>query len=406
MRKTDVIVCGGGPAGVAAAITAASCGAKVSLVERYNALGGLTTMGYVTTIPLPPSNQPKVLKSVLKELSKIGRLHKFKKGKIKVVACNPETLKLALDEMAVRAGVDVFFETVVVRCTSSYGEIKKIMVKDGGGTWECSAPVVIDTTGDGEVASAAGVPFRMEKNKLLPVTLMYMIGGADNERFQSYLCKDPELKTAAQKARFRYRTHLGVRKEFQGPAVVPLDPIEKGMVLVWSNSITINPLDPVEKRRALISLRKQAWVELEFLRNHVPGFEESYIVSTASYLGVRETRRVVGGYVLKEGDFKRRFSDNVGRLWYSGEPNRFYPLPYRCLLPKGVKNLLVAGRCFSATHSVQNKLREIPACMVMGEAAGAAAAISVKRGISVREVQPAEIKRKINKTAFISDRIK
>jgi len=393
MRKTDVVVCGGGPAGVAAAITAASRGTKVSLMERYNALGGLTTMGYVTTIPLPPSNQPRVLKSVLKELSKIGRLHKFRKGKIEVVVCNPETLKLALDEMAVRVGVDVFFESVVVRCTSSYGEIKKIVVKDGAGTWECSAPVVIDATGDGEVASAAGAPFRMEKNKLLPVTLMYMIGGADNERFQSYLCKDPELRTAARKARFRYRKHLGVRKEFQGPAVVSLDPIEKGVVLVWSNSITINPLDPIEKRRALISLRKQAQAELEFLRNHVPGFEESYIVSTAPYLGVRETRRVVGEYVLKEGDFKERFSDNVGRLWYSGEPNRFYPLPYRCLLPKGVKNLLVAGRCFSATHSVQNKLREIPACMVMGEIVGTAGALSAESGASLRELDPKKIRR-------------
>ena len=165
-----------------------------------------------------------------------------------------------------------------------------------------------------------------------------------------------------------------------------MDSIAKGQVLVWSGGIRADGTDAEDLTRAELELRKLAWSEIDFLRKHVPGFENSYLVMTAPYIGVRETKRIVGEYVLKENDFGKVFPDAVGWHSYSAEPRRIYGIPYRCLLPKRIDNLLVAGRCFSATHGVQNRLREIPARVVMGQAAGTAAALSVRLDTRPREL--------------------
>jgi hypothetical protein len=390
-EKADIIVCGGGPAGMAAALAAAKLGAEVILVERYGSLGGLASMGYVSTVPLPPNHRPKTLTAILRELSNLKQLHTRKPGGIEIAVFNPEALKLVADAMLARAGVGVLFETLVVGCISRRERQHGIVVESKSGRQELLARVIIDATGDGDVAIAAGAPFRVEKRRLLPLTLMYVIAGVESERFQRYSSKDPELRRAARKAGFRYQS-LGAKPELRGPAMISLEPFQKGAFLVWSNPYTTNPLDPRGVSQAQVRLRKRVWAELDFLRGHVPGFENAYLVATAPYLGVRESRRVVGEYVLREGDAGRPFPDTIGYLWYSGMRAKVYPLPYRCLLPRRTENLLVAGRCFSATHSVQNKLREIPACMMMGEAAGVAGALSVRSNMELRELKPEDIR--------------
>lgn len=386
--KADVIVAGGGPAGLATALAAARNGAKTILVERYNCLGGLATAGLVITLPPPPAAGYRgILKEILEKLSRASAAHQFEKcdESAGIVLFNPEMLKLVADQMIEQAGVKLLLNSLVAGAVVEDNTVTGVIVENKSGRQAISGKVVVDATGDGDVAVAAGAPYKTEK-KPLPMTLMYIIGGVDNDRVREYQRKDPKLCRVAKKAGFTHRTFGAEREEYRGPSFRHMDNIAKGQVVVWSGCIRADGTDVEDLTRAEVELRKRVLSEVEFLRKHVPGFENAHLAMTAPYIGVRETRRIVGEYILKEDGFRKVFRDAVAYQAYSAEPNRTYGIPYRCLLPKRVDNLLVAGRCFSATHVVQNKLREIPACMAMGQAAGTAAALSVRLGVKPKRL--------------------
>jgi hypothetical protein len=386
--RADVVVAGGGPAGLGAALAAARNGVKTVLVERYGCLGGLATAGLVITLPLPPGGCSGFLKEMVEGLIEQGAARQIvgDKESAGIVLFNPEALKLITIRMIEKAGIKLLLNSLVVGAVVDDAVITGIIVEGKSGRQALAGKIVVDATGDGDVATAAGAPCEIDEREALPVTLMYVVGGVNNERVREYQREDPGLRKAAKKANFTYYSLKMAREEHRGPSFVHMDPITKGQVVVWSRSMKADGTSTEDLTRAEVELRKRVFSEVEFLREYVPGFENACLINTAAYIGVRETRRIVGEYILKENDFCRTFPDVVCYQTFSAEPDRVYGIPYRCLLPKRIDNLLVAGRCFSATHEAQNKLREIPACMAMGQVAGVAAALSVKSGVKPKEL--------------------
>jgi hypothetical protein len=361
---------------------------KTVLVERYGCLGGLATAGLVITLPLPPKGYRGILKEIVDDLTEQGAAHQIQKDKKSegILLFNPEVLKLIAIRMVEKAGIKLLLNSLVVGAVVDEAVIKGIIIEGKSGRQVLAGKIVVDATGDGDVATAAGAPYEIDEREALPMTLMYVVGGVNNERVREYQRQDPVLRKAAIKANFTYYSYGMVREEHRGPRFVHMDPIAKGQVLIWSRSMKADGTSAEDLTRAEVELRERVFSEVEFLRKYVPGFENAFLTNTAAYIGVRETRRIMGEYTLKGNDFCRPFPDAVCYQTFSAEPDRVYGIPYRCLLPKRIDNLLVAGRCFSATHEAQNKLREIPACMAMGQVAGTAAALSVKFSVKPKEL--------------------
>ena len=391
--RADVIVVGGGPAGLGAALAAAKNGAKTILVERYSCLGGLATTGLVIVLPPPPHGGTKgyggLLQEIVNRLFELRAAHRFKKGEDSVgdIIFDPEALKLVVDQMVEEARVKLLLNSTAVDAVVKDNAIAGIIVENKSGRQAIMGKIVVDATGDGDIAAAAGAPYKKSKKyRALPTTLIYVIGGVNNHRVRKYQREDPELRKAAKKAGFTCYT-WGLRREQRGPTFLHMDNIANGQVVVWGGSMQIDGTDAEDLTKAEIELRKRAKTDLDFLKKYIPGFEDSYIATTAPYIGVRETRRIVGEYVLNEEDLKKRrvFPDAIE--WYESPitPHDMHNIPFRCLVPKGIDNLLVAGRCLSATHGAQNRTRDIPTCMAMGQAAGTAAALSVKQGVKPRQ---------------------
>lgn len=392
--RADVIVAGGGPAGLGAALAAARNGVKTILVERYGCLGGLATAGLVIVLP-PPSEGTKgyggILQEIVDRLFELGAAHKFKRGEDEagLVIFDPEALKFVADQMIEKAGVKLLLDSTVVDAVVKDKTITGIIVENKSRRQAVMGKVVVDTTGDGDVVAAAGAPYEKgEKHRVLPMSLVYVISGVDNDRVREYQRKDPDLRKAAKKVGFKYHVWELKRIEQRGPTFLHMDSIANGQVVVWGGSLHADGTDTEDLTKAEVELRKRARTELGFLKKYIPGFENSYIAMTAPYMGVRETRRIIGEYILNEKDLekKRIFSDAIE--WYVSptKPHDMHNIPYRCIVPKRIDNLLVAGRCFSATREAQNKVRDIPVCMAMGQAAGTAAALSVKQNVKPMQI--------------------
>lgn len=389
--EADVVVAGGGPAGIGAAVAAARNGTKTILVERYGYLGGLATAGLVIVLPPPPLGGTKgyggILQEIVDRLFKLGAVQP-KESNTGEVIFDPEAFKLVAGQMIEEEGVKLLLDSLVVGAIIEDNTIQGIIVENKSGRQAVTGKVIVDATGDGDIATIAGAPYeKSERGQALPMTLIYIIGGVDNDGVREYQKKDPELRKAARKGGFKCHVWGLKREELRGPSFLHMDQIAKGQVVVWGGSIHADATDAEDLTDAEMRLRERAREELNFLRRHVPGFENSYIAATAPYIGVRETRRIVGKYVLSEKDLKskKKFPDAIE--WYALPfPPHVHNIPYRCLVPKRIDNLLVAGRCYSATHTAQNKVRDIPTCMAMGQAAGTAAALSVKLGVRPRQI--------------------
>lgn len=402
----DVVVVGGGPAGIAAAVSAARHGARTLLVERYGFLGGMGTAGGVTNFAglygKRGGDMTQLVHGVVDELlariDALGGLNKPQdgmQGRIRVRSYDTSVYKCAADQLLLDAGVELLFHALAASVVMDGARIAALVVETKSGRVALGANAFIDASGDADVAAFAGVPFAVgdgQGSGLFPST-MFRIGHVDAPRALAAVGEFKAINELMAKALER---SPGVyRFPREGAILRPqIDPRE------WRANVTqirnargdaMNGVDARELSEGEIEGRRQISEYFRFLKAEVPGFEQSAIVEIAPQVGIRETRRIEGVYALSGEDIlsSARFDDSIGiNAWpmemhaagkiewaFPRDQQRTYnQLPWRMLVPRGVDNLLVAGRCASMTHEGQSAARASGGCFVMGQAAGTAAA--------------------------------
>lgn len=388
--KYDVVIAGAGPSGIAAALESARSGISVALIERYGCVGGNLTQGYVG--PLLGS----VCRGTIAEEIELaicpqgGSTPDFEYAKSALIAL--------LDE----AGVDVYLQTVVTHVDKNREILERVHTAGKFGDLALAANVFIDATGDGDLAVQSNCPWEMGRDGdglVQPVTLMFIVEGIDPR--QNLYCRHEEHYTDLGNGREYLDLCHKACKSGELPENVNIvrlyDTGREGERMVNATQENfINPLDPISVYKAEKSLRNQISKIMDFLKNNVPGFENIRLKGSASTLGVRESRRIMGRYTLTEQDLMegRSFSDSVvhharfcldihnpaGPGQSAHEEKRpqtpkSYDIPFSAMCPLGCNNLITAGRCISGTHVAHSSYRVMRICMAMGQAAGAAAAI-------------------------------
>lgn len=400
----DVVILGGGPAGITSAVAASRAGCKTLLIERYGFLGGMGTAGGVTNfcgLHANVNGEHKVVVNgiateFLEHIHHLGGLNTphMILGKILAQAFDISCYKLAADELIRSAGVNVLFHTLATGVVMKSSEkIEALIVETKSGRMAVRSEIFIDCSGDADIAAWSGVPFEIghgHDEMLYPSTL-YRITGVDAERAGQAWSTIPNLMEEAEKK--------GIRFPRKGAIVRPQKDTSE-----WRANITQlrntdgTPVDGTNVEslsQAEIDGRRQVRETFEFLRT-VPGFENSRIAEIATQVGIRETRRIKGHYILTEDDIlncasfedtigvngwpvENHMDGNVEWRWQVPNSRGFNQLPYRMMLPQIINNLLVAGRCASMTHLGQSAARVSGPCFVMGQAAGTAAAQALQK---------------------------
>lgn len=392
--RWDVIVVGGGPAGCTAAISAAREGSKTLLIEAMGQLGGMGTTGMIPAW-CPFSDGEKIIYRGLAEkifnASKAGVPH-ARRQKWDWVNIDPEHLMVVYDQMVAESGAQVlFFSRVAAVEMASDDTVDAIIVANKSGLVAFKAKVFIDATGDGDLAAWAGASFKRgdDEGKVQSSTLCFSFANVDSYQYLN----GPNLHTHNKKSPIYDAIASGkyplIGEHFCnnliGPNVVQFNA---------GHLDNIDSTNPWETTRAMITGRQMAGQYLEAMRDVQPQtFGSAFIVKTASLLGVRDSRRIEGDYIFTEQDWMERktFEDEIGRNSYyidvhkpGHKATRYkkgesHGIPYRCLTPKGLKNVLTAGRCISTDEEAFGSLRVMPPCLVTGEAAGMAAVHAIKQ---------------------------
>ena len=425
LYSVDVCVAGGGPAGTAAAIQAARNGAKTVLVERGTALGGLAVLGCV--YPLMDTHAPDSDTPYVAEVKERLRQHGIDPfdGVTQQTWHNPETLALIYDEMCEEAGVEVLYQAVLVDTLLSGSAITACIVQTIAGLAAISAKTFIDGTGDAYLARSAGVPYERgykKTGKNQPLTFRFEMGGIDVKKLYHYVavelkedwCKSKppyfEIAEAMHRTQ-RYKLEALMEKGVETGEITQAEADylqaytilgKNGVMSMYCPEIPVDfsATDPVSYSKAVAFGRKMMRHIAAYLIRHLPGFEHAFISREAAMLGARESWRIRGKYYLEESDYhnQSRFPDAVCRTaWFidaHGEKvseqlpkGGFYEIPYRSMVAEEIRNLIVAGRCISASFILQASMRIQPTCMSIGEAAGIAAAWGLSMGIPANEVQ-------------------
>lgn len=404
--KYDVIVAGSGPSGFAAAVSAGRNGAKTLLIESQGCVGGISTSGMMSHFT------GRVDSRLYDEI--LARAHKkdFFPGSPRHLI-DPELLKCTYLEMLKEAGVEILLYTFVCGTITENACVKGVITESKSGRRAFLANVVIDGTGDGDVAYRAGAAFfsgRESDGKMQPATLMFKVGGVDMA--QAVFPGSFETKVQTPKGELQ-----ALAQELlpfpAGHVLLYQSPIPGIVTCNMTNCIDIDGTKAEDLTRAETVCRSQMEPIVRFLREYVPGYERCYIISAASLIGIRETRHFIGQKQITEEDIlqARQFPDWVVKGAYfnydvhnlsgasldkTGVQHNFtqqngYTIPYGCMVPKETDGLLLTGRNISGTHMAHSNFRAMPICVGIGEACGAAAAIAVKKHIPLREVPVAEI---------------
>ena len=406
---TDVLVLGSGPSGFAAAYTAAKNGAKVVLVEQGGEVGGISTSGLMSH--WTGSCGSPLYYEILKRTAQ-GNEGEFKDKIIELI--DPEKLKTLYLEMLDEVGCKLMLYTFAQDAICDGDRVLGATVVNKSGTTDIFAKITVDATGDGDIAAAAGAEFvlgRESDNKMQPATLMFKVGGVDYGRavflgsFEStYQTPDGELQALAKEHIPYPAGHILTYKSTL-PGVVTCN---------MTNAVEIDGTVADDLTRATLTCRRQMDDIVSYLRRFVPGYENCFVISSASLIGLRETRHFKGRYTLNEQDIleAKVFDDYVVKDAYfnfdvhnitgagldkTGAQKHFkqkngYTIPYRCLIPEVKENLLLCGRNISGTHIAHSNFRAMPICVGIGEAAGAAAYISTSQHRTLSEIDAKEIR--------------
>jgi FAD dependent oxidoreductase len=418
----EIVVLGGGPAGIAAAATAGALGRKTLLIERYGFLGGMGTAAGVTNFCGLHANVHGDIRQVvhgvaddlLGRIDALGGLNEPHTifGKTKAQAYDTAAYKCAADDLLGARKVDVLFHALAAGVVMNGARIDALLVETKSGRMAARGNIFIDCSGDGDLASFAGVPFELgdaDGNMLYP-TMMFRLNGVDPEAAGEAWKTIPALMDEAEKR--------GMRFPRKGAIVQPMKHETEWRVnvtqLKTGNGRAIDGTDARELSAGEIEGRRQALAFFEFLKANAPGFADSYVVDIPPQLGIRETRRVTGHYNLTRDDVLScaSFEDTIGVNgwpieahvagdvvwdWPDIGSRGFNHLPYRMLLPLKIDNLLVAGRCASMTHEGQSAARVSGACFVMGEAAATAAHLALGAGVDPAHLDVRRLQQTLDK---------
>jgi hypothetical protein len=428
-KEADVVVVGGGSAGVTAAVAAARNGARTILLERYGHLGGLATGGLVIVImPMSDGTAEQQIVGLCQEyidrLDAMGStivhphredlgssdpalIAKFRsypwcvsENKIKMAAIfEAEDLKCVMNDMVEEAGVKLLLHCWGTMAIVEEGNIKGVFIESKQGRQAIMGKIIIDTTGDGDIYASAGCRYDAApdtQSNRSTVGLIYRLGNVDTQRYLGFKNSQPE----------KYR-ELMTELESRGGFNMFLRSARED--IIWVNNhipgksgINIEDLTWIE-----VNARKRMLITNDFLKKYVPGFEKSFLIDTASQVGIRNTRRLIGEYVLTGSDINTgiAFPDAIAicPLSHRNLSPQFphWQIPYRCLLTKEIDNLLAAGRCISADSQANASIDPIQFCISTGQAAGTAAAMAIKAGLSpkqidIKSLQRTLIKQKVN----------
>ena len=412
----DVLVCGGGPAGIGAALCASREGASVMIVEMGGCLGGIATAGMMSHWGGESSSK------VIWEL--FVRSREMDLGYSWIDENNPgensiphDIQMIVLEEMMREEGIKILYYSMVCDAVTENERIVGVTVQNKSGKGFIRAKCVIDATGDGDVAASAGVPFvkgRESDGKMQPCTLMFKIGGVDYDRavfphsFETTVETDKgELQALGNKL-----------LPFPAGHVLLYRQPEPGTVCVnMTNARGIDGTDAESVTQGMMTCRSQIMPIIRFLREYAPGYEKCWLMSSASLLGIRETRHFEGIESLSAEDIlEAKYHDNwiVRRAYFNFDVHNLtgssldktgiqkewkqtgtYTIPYGCLLPKNVEGLLLSGRNISGSHLAHSNFRIMSVCIALGEAAGVAAALSIKQGKRLRDIDVKDIQKRL-----------
>lgn len=417
--RYDVIVAGGGASGLVAAVAAARNGARTLLLEREGCLGGTATTGYVAQYVGFYNGNTQAVWGIPYELTRriiegggsAGFGH-YIMGEaaanpvtIHHFPFNPEVVKIAADDMAEHENLDTLFHAQITGALHRDGVVTGIVAETISGRREFSADIVIDCTGDAVIASSAGVAILGEEDELRharqPVTLSFRLSNVDVHRFRAM--PREQKRALAMKG-------LASGELFWESMSFCSTPNGHDAICLMSRITGVDALDDGDVSAAERTGRKQIRSIVGFLNREVPGFEKAILSSIASRIGVRETRRIVGEYMLTEEDImqQRRFDDTIalgcgpmdvhdangtGIVLYM--PPAPFDIPMRCLLPKDIGGLIVSGRAICATREANGGARHMATAMALGQAAGTMAAIAIEKKIALREIDAADVRARL-----------
>ncbi|OGO31234.1 MAG: hypothetical protein A2Z29_09355 [Chloroflexi bacterium RBG_16_56_11] len=428
-READVVVVGGGPGGVGAAIAAARNGARTVLIERYGHLGGMATGGLVNIVPNLSDISGKqhiygLTMEMLDRLDKRGGVsypakkdrgtaakkvvdyyldanlgwfyvrqdhHTGKKRVLYSAVIDPEVLKDELNDMVLESGAGLLLHSWGTQVIMDANKVGGVVFESKSGRQAILGKVIIDATGDGDVFVAAGAEFDNRcdnKRRTAWLALVWWLANIDFKKYDDFKASQPDKYKALMQELGKLGGYpyffKGILKNQEGVA--------------WYHCMQPQPertdaMDVEQLTKIDIRARKRALITYDFMKKHVPGFEKSFIMLTAPQLGTQGGRRIVGEYTLTENDMESDevFEDTIAVLANNdyGEISSKHPalcVPYRCLVPKRVDGLLVACRAFSSSDTINETFNIIPHCIAYGQAAGTAAALAVKAGVQPRKV--------------------
>lgn len=437
MIEADVVVCGGGPAGINAAIAAGRSGARTVLLERYGFLGGMSTVSMVypwMTFHTVAGKQ--VIGGIAQEIVDRLQQRKASPGHVRdtvgfvrtITPFHPEIYKTLAVEMLQEAGVQLILHSIVAEAQVHDQRIASVKAVTKSGWLTIKAKQFIDTTGDADIAHLSGAAClkgREEDGKTQPLTMKFRLRGVNLDKVKQYMIDHPdEFSATTPIAELKDLPLSGVQGYYKHWKEARL-PINRDQVLFFTgpepdevlvNTTRVQGLDGtnvMDLTEGEIEGRKQVLMVAEFMKT-LPGFEQSVLVASGAQIGVRESRRIDGLYTLQADDViqGRAFPDVIARSGYpidihdpSGkgvkaawvQGDGAYDIPYRCLLPRGVVNLLTAGRCISTSHEALATTRLTPSCMATGQAAGTAAGICIEHNQDPADISVDLLQAKLRK---------
>ncbi|MDD2707399.1 MAG: FAD-dependent oxidoreductase [Verrucomicrobiae bacterium] len=419
-HTVDILVAGGGPAGVAAALAARRQGARVHLIEEQGCLGGMGTAGMVPAF-MPFGDGVHFLaegvgRQVYTALKKMNAPMPLN-NPLGCVSIHVESLKRVYDEMLLKSGCSFTFHTQLIDVRKKGNRLTHAICAAKSGVFAIEAKVFVDGTGDGDLAAWGGAPFEKgDKNgRMMPGTLCSIWSDLDWKAIaKNKVPQSSQLKKAFADGVFTVKDdHL--------PGIFHIGETTGGGNI--GHTFGVDNTDEVSITKALLWGRKSLSEYQRYYQHYLKGYEKMNLVTTGALLGIRETRRIMGDYVLGLEDFKKRavFEDEIGRFAYPIDihptrpgkktyarflqeyidwrykPGESYGIPYRILTPRRLDNVLVAGRCVSSDRYIQGSIRVMPGCYITGQAAGIAAAMAAQSGASTHDIPVKELQKRLKK---------